>query len=85
MTPMKFFILKVQAPKKYDLFVVGKNISIFVTNRQWHKLYRASVELYVQEKQNYLELKYSWSYWFTTNPKLSSSQALAFTMWSLRL
>jgi hypothetical protein len=32
-----------------------------------------------------LELNLSWANWSTRNPTLSSSQALAFAIWSLRL
>jgi len=32
--------------------IVDDNIRISVTNRQWHKLYRASVEFNLQEKPN---------------------------------
>jgi hypothetical protein len=79
---VKFFVLQKQVRQKYKLFlVVGNNISIFVTNRQWHKLFRVSVEFFfLQEKINYLELNLSWANWSTRNPTLSSSQALAFAI-----
>jgi len=78
---VKFFVLQMQARETYKLFLfVGENISIFVTNHQRHKLYRASVEFYLREKPNYLELNLSWANWSTRNPTLSSSQALAFAI-----
>jgi hypothetical protein len=44
----EFFLLQMQPQEKYKFFlIVDDNIRISVTNRQWHKLYRASVEFHL--------------------------------------